>query len=48
MKITSIEATIYNVPIHVPILEKDYDCPIVFVRVETMRAPHRSVRTNNT
>ena len=35
MKITSVEATIYNVPIHVPILEKDYDRPIVFVRVET-------------
>ncbi|MGD0803651.1 MAG: mandelate racemase/muconate lactonizing enzyme family protein [Candidatus Bathyarchaeia archaeon] len=35
MKITSIKAEIYNVPIHVPIIEREYDRPIVFVRLET-------------
>jgi len=35
MKITSIQATVHNVPIHVPLLERDFDRPIVFVRVET-------------
>lgn len=33
--ITSVEATIHNVPIRVPLLERDFDRPIVFVRIET-------------
>jgi L-rhamnonate dehydratase len=35
MMITSVEATIHNVPIHVPLLDRDFDRPIVFVRIET-------------
>jgi L-alanine-DL-glutamate epimerase-like enolase superfamily enzyme len=35
MKITSIQATVHNIPVHVPLLEKNVNWPIVFVRIDT-------------
>lgn len=35
MKITAVQATTHVVPVHVPLLEKKINRPIVFVRVET-------------
>lgn len=35
MKITSVQATTHNIPVHVPLLERDMNRPIVFVSIET-------------
>jgi L-rhamnonate dehydratase len=35
MKITSLLATVHNIPVHVPLLEVEMNRPIVFVKVET-------------
>jgi L-alanine-DL-glutamate epimerase-like enolase superfamily enzyme len=35
MKITSVQATTHNIPVHIPLLETTVHRPIVFLRVET-------------
>jgi len=35
MKITSVQATTHNIPVHIPLLEEAMNRPIVFVRIET-------------
>ena len=35
MKISSVQATMHNIPVHVPLLEKTLERPIIFVEINT-------------